>query len=108
MWSRFNVDEEWWSWDVVGASVEMINWGDGMDSVGEGYYPIGHKGTLSGGIKNFYTISHSHNHRIDIPDFFTGLPGEHTHSVDIPNTASTTAFTSDVMPYIQFLVCEKD
>lgn len=53
MWSRFNVDEEWWSWDVVGDSVEMINWSDGMDSVGEGYYPIGHKCTLSGVLKIF-------------------------------------------------------
>jgi hypothetical protein len=96
-----------------------------MDSAGSGYFPLAvteHEGT-----RYFYTDYQSHSHSVDIasfdsspggaeqhqhtfdPDIWQTFPeGDHTHSVDIPITPSTTASTSDVMPYIQFLVCEKD
>ena len=48
---------------------------------------------------NFATIAHTHN---------VSIGGSHSHSVDIPNTSSTAAYTSDVIPYIQLLVCQKD
>ena len=50
----------------------------------------------------------NHTHSVDIGQFNTGTVGDHSHNVDIPNTSSTTASTSDVIPYIQFLVCQKD
>jgi hypothetical protein len=34
--------------------------------------------------------------------------GSHNHSVNLPSTASTSASTGEVMPYIQLLACKKD
>jgi hypothetical protein len=52
--------------------------------------------------------SGSHNHTIDLPAFDSGGVGNHLHSVDIPSTASSAAYTGEVIPYIQLLVCRKD
>ena len=59
-----------------------------------------------------------HNHGVDISSFSSGLAtfsgtgspfaGNHSHIFDVPNTISTTAGTSQVMPYLQLLACEKD
>ncbi|MEN0063305.1 MAG: hypothetical protein AAGA48_14225 [Myxococcota bacterium] len=41
-------------------------------------------------------------------DFYTSESGAHDHSINIPATTSTTAATSDVIPYVQYLACRKD
>ncbi len=41
-------------------------------------------------------------------DYFTTNAGAHTHSVNPPATTSTNASTGDVMPYVQYLVCQRD
>jgi hypothetical protein len=123
-WAEFDSNEfRWSSWDYWGDLTSIMNWGDGMDSAGDGHYPLSRSSVLTN--QEYYTKSASHNHSVDIAPFDTesiaghyhwlDLPqmdtsntGAHSHSVDIPNTSSTTASTSDVMPYIQFLVCEKD
>jgi len=123
-WAEFDSNEIIWSsWDYWGNVTNIINWGNGMDSAGDGYYPLARSSLLTN--KEYYTDSNSHNHSVDIAPFDTELvaghyhwldlpqmdtsnTGAHTHTVDIPNTSSTIASTSDVMPYIQFLVCEKD
>ena len=125
MWSHFSgLDQSWNTFNQLGNSYEMIDWGDGLDTAGSGtYMPAWTAYTTT---VNFYTDERGghdhafdipegstysgdpHSHSVDIPVFNTSTAGSHTHSVDIPNTSSTTASTSDVMPYIQFLVCEKD
>ena len=94
-----------------------------MDSAGSGYYPISRSD--SSGFVSYYTEldNHVHSvdiqsydssqvgihaHTVDIPPFSSSSGGQHNHDIDFPITASSTASTSDVMPYIQFLVCEKD
>jgi len=123
-WIMFIESEKWWrTWDVDGFPINITDWDNGMDSAGSGYFPISR--TDSSASKTYYTTPETHNHGIDIPSFSTANSGSHdhtidipsflssssvthAHSVDVPNTSSTTASTSDVMPYIQFLVCEKD
>ncbi len=124
-WARYGSDEAWSSFDSNGNLTEMIDYGDGMDSAGENYYPIAVTFSSSAGYWPYYTAQNTHDHSVNLPVFpswsngshqhtvniglFTsGGVGNHLHSVDIPNVLSTTASTSDVMPYIQFLVCEKD
>jgi len=125
VWSYNTSGEDWRSYGLFGGVVDIVNWGDGMDSSGSGYFPLAV--TEHDGTQYFYTEYHSHSHSVDIapfdsspggaeqhqhtfdPDIWQTFPeGDHTHSVNIPNTISSTASTSDVMPYIQFLVCEKD
>ena len=125
MWSYFTNEEIWKSYGWLGEVVDIIDWGDGMDSSGSGHFPLSSREKT--GTMYLYTDFQSHSHSVDIAPFvsspggaeqhqhtfdpdiwLTFTEGDHTHSVDIPNTSSTTASTSDVMPYIQFLVCEKD
>lgn len=43
----------------------------------------------------------SHNHGVNIPNFSSGSAGIHDH-------ATNNQYTSQVMPYLQLLACEKD
>jgi hypothetical protein len=53
--------------------------------------------------------SGDHSHGFSIDDVATtDLALGHAHFVTIPNTSSSTAVTSEVMPYLQLLVCQKD
>jgi len=117
-WSRFD-GEDWTS----GDGQIITNWSNGMDAAGADYYPISRNST---GWIQFFTSEESHTHTlgdleyvttegephhyhlVDVPTFTTENSVGHQHSIDVPNTSSTTASTSDVIPYIQFLVCEKD
>jgi hypothetical protein len=123
-WSYFRAGTNMWnSYNSLGGTVNIYDHSDGGDLGGSFFYPIGVG--PQGADVYFYTGNDGHNHVVDIPTFvssdsglhthstntpsFTsGSIGNHTHSVNIPTTPSTTASTSDVMPYIQFLVCEKD
>lgn len=124
-WAYLTSNENWrtWLWDGE-TTREMVNYSDGMDTAGAGYFPIGEP-TGATGDGHQYTedtaialnvnmppqVTDSdgdHTHGIDLPSTASEWTGSHSHSVNIPNTTSTTASTSDVMPYIQFLVCEKD
>ena len=117
-WATFFLGD-WMTGNAGGEWVTITNWSNGMDAAGDGYYPLSrnnlepepyftsedsHNHQLSGN-----TDSHSgHTHSVLLPPFTSDEGGNHSHSVDIPSTSSTTSSTSDVMPYIQFLVCEKD
>jgi len=115
------LEKEWLAYSQFGQW-PVTNWGDGMDSAGTGYYPLSSQGFVGENLytdEDYHTHSYdigtiistqagSHSHSVDIPSITATLSGGHSHSVDIPNTSSTTASTSEVMPYIQFLVCEKD
>ena len=124
-WVRFDSDEDWWTFDSNGDLTEMVSWGNGMDAAGENYYPIAVDYSSTAGYWPYYTAQNTHDHSVNLPVFpswsngshdhtvniglFTsGAGGIHSHMVDIPVGTSETASTSDVMPYIQFLVCEKD
>ena len=41
-------------------------------------------------------------------DIYTNNAGGHTHSVNPPATNTNNAFTADVIPYVQYLVCQRD
>ncbi len=58
--------------------------------------PAGHTHTIN-----------PHSHAVDIAPFGSGAVPNHTHTVNIPPTESSAANTSDVIPYIQLLVCTK-
>lgn len=49
-----------------------------------------------------------HQHEIDIPPFDSAPAGGHAHEVTFQGTATTTASTGQVMPYVQLLACKKD
>jgi hypothetical protein len=49
-----------------------------------------------------------HAHNVNIGDFSSSAAGDHQHWVDVPDTTSTTATTSNVLSYIQLLVCVKN
>ncbi|RMH65580.1 MAG: hypothetical protein D6685_05775, partial [Bacteroidetes bacterium] len=61
---------------------------------------------LSGGSLT-WASEYRHTHQVDVPATTSSSSGAHSHSLDIPATTSSEARTSDVMPYIQLLVCEK-
>jgi len=48
-----------------------------------------------------------HTHQVDIPSTRSSTEGSHSHRVDIPRVRSAGGYTSDVMPYIQLLLCQK-
>ncbi len=54
-----------------------------------------------------FTGSSGHSHSVNPPPTQSSTNGNHAHGVDIPPTNSTAAATSDVIPYIQLLVCKK-
>jgi hypothetical protein len=123
-WAYFDTLERWYSYTSGGTSSQLVyDWTDGMTTVGAGVYPFTE--TVGTSTQSHYTNndthSHSvnissfnsgsvstHTHAVDIAQFNSGSTGIHSHSVDIPNTASTTASTSDAMPYIQYLMCQKN
>lgn len=123
-WAFFTHNEQYFFWNSGGGVDMVVDWDDGIGDAGSGYFPLAGTTTTSGQIIYFTakdTHDHNlnitsfnsqqagdHNHILSMGQFTTGSSGSHFHAVDISNTSSTTASTSDVMPYIQFLVCEKD
>lgn len=106
-WAFFSNTERWYSYNAAGSSFVMVDHDDGMGAEGVGYYPVA-EDSIAATTRSYYTANDNHNHYVDI-SAFTSSPGSgHSHSVDIPNTSSTTASTSDAMPYIQYLMCQKD
>jgi hypothetical protein len=122
-WSYFTTGANWYSYNSNGQNFMLVNWGNGIGNEGDGYFPLAEETLVM--TKHYYTTldtnTHSHeisafdtenagnhNHTIDILPHNTTHNGDHIHQVDIPNTSSTFASTSDVMPYIQLLVCQKD
>jgi hypothetical protein len=58
---------------------------------------------------NRYIIgSRQHSHTAFPDSFADQLTGEHTHDVVLPETQTTVARTSAVIPYLQLLSCRKD
>ena len=49
----------------------------------------------------------SHQHEFTLEGSGTRNSGEHSHQVEVSGT-TLEAHTSDVMPYMQLLVCRKD
>lgn len=60
------------------------------------------------GATDYYTDNEAnHTHSVNPPNTTSASSGNHNHSVNPPSTGSTTASTSNVMPYVQYLVCER-
>ena len=130
-WADYDgVNRTWETWDsstttdgtTDGGRFVVVDWGDGMDSAGSGNYPLSVSSATS---DNYYTnddahshsvdiasttssTSSTHNHVVNIPAYAGSASGSHTHTMDVASTASDGAATSETMPYIQLLVCEKD
>jgi len=88
IYTYFNTSENWWTYDVNGNSFAAVNWSDGMDAAGTGWYPMGIAGTFST-TQNYYTNNDFHSHSVDILAT-TSTTDSHTHSVNLPTTTSTT------------------
>ncbi|TFH35385.1 MAG: hypothetical protein E4G99_07410 [Anaerolineales bacterium] len=116
-------NHKWYAYDSMWGYTEVVAYGDGMDTAGSGYFPLateladGHTVLMTAEDSHTHsydlgntisTQAGSHSHGVDIPSITSTFSGGHSHSVDIATTSSSTASTSDIMPYIQFLVCEKD
>lgn len=39
-WARFDLQNDWYSWNITGGIQRIIDWNDGMDSAGSGEYPL--------------------------------------------------------------------
>ena len=74
---------------LIKSEAEIVNWNDGIDNSGTGFYPLGRFGTQA-------------------REFYTDQEGDHTHSVDVAPAVSSEANTSSAMPYLQLLTCVKD
>ncbi|MFH1808070.1 MAG: hypothetical protein ABIJ09_04955 [Pseudomonadota bacterium] len=60
-WALFSSNENWWSWNDSGTFEQLMNWGDGLDSAGNGIYPLAHDGGTSSD-RYYRTESHEHGH----------------------------------------------
>lgn len=52
--------------------------------------------------------SRFHDHTVDVPPFPSTSDDQHAHRVTIPQAQTTTARTSDFLPYVQLQVCRND
>ncbi len=105
IWSRFsNSDRKrWYTYDSSGSQLLITNWDDGIHNNGSGRYPM-----IADTSRFHYTTKGgSHRHSINISSFNSYDSGTHNHQVDIAKTASSSAYTSNVMPYLQILYCKK-
>jgi hypothetical protein len=125
VWASLLGDESWSTYNSSGNSFQMVDWpSDGIGAEGSGYFPVSDDSSPTI-IRFYYTANDSHNHSVnlfaftsqsagshghsvDIASFTSASAGSHTHSLDIPTTSSTTASTSDAVPYIQYLMCQKN
>jgi hypothetical protein len=123
-WSSFlSSTNSWTSYDSDTTGVTIADWGDGMDGAGSGHYPISRNDSSLSQFyyttedSHFHTVDtttfesgsgSAHSHTTDIASFNSGISGNHSHTVGIGSTLSTTASTSEIMPYIQLLVCQRD
>ena len=83
-WSYINDSANWHSWNSSGSDVIAINWSGGIDSGGSGIYPFA-VSSLPSSVMSYYTDD----------------DGDHSHPVSVSSDDAT-------MPYIQFLVCQKN
>lgn len=83
-WATLTTDKRWWSFGEPYSGVTLIQWTDGMDNDGGGYFP-------------FESQVPSTN--------YTDMEGPHNHQLTINQS---TQSESGNLPYVQLLVCEKD
>lgn len=118
-WAHFeNATKVWNTWDGNGGWLNLVDWGDGMDSAGSGTYPLAFDGSSRDlfttnnthnhtvDIGNFYSDSYVHGHSVDVGSFSTDSRGNHAHSVDVASTTSSS--TNGLLSYMQLLICQKD
>ncbi len=103
-WSRYTGSPsfDWQSYRSNGTEFTLTDFGNGIDGSGSGVYPIA--GSSSSGA-TIYTNNDSHSHTVSSTS--TGSSGFHSHSVSV-DSATGISRTSDVLPYLQVLVCMKD
>lgn len=114
-WGAFNFTAKAWStFNSAGSSTPLIDWtvrgGEiGMDTVGGGNHPLAIDDTQTPPTTSYFTTSTgSHVHSVGPLSATSSFASSHTHSVDIGPTQSTPTTTSQVIPYLQLLVCRKD
>lgn len=106
IWSfRSNDGKAWNTYQLNGDPEEMSDWGNfgTGNTEGSSIRPL-----VEFEIQNntFYTNVDTHSHTFNLGAFNTASGGIHGHTVDIPNTPTTS--TSATMPYVQLRVCQKD
>ncbi|MCB0647098.1 MAG: hypothetical protein KDC49_10570 [Saprospiraceae bacterium] len=81
-WSLYNNSAKvWTSYNSAGNIVQMIDWGDGMDSGGAGHYPIQQDGNSFSSYTYETSSVSSHNHTYQIPaGKNTSSGGGHSHN----------------------------
>lgn len=79
IWASYNgANKNWSSFNASGNPVEMVDWGDGMDSGGTGHFPI----QINNSDLNISasTSNNNHNHTYTIPaGLLSSTDGAHTH-----------------------------
>ena len=106
-WANYSsTTTTWRSFTTTGANVTVQDWNnDGLDAGGtNSAFPLG----TGGASMNLYTDDDSHNHSVSIGATSTGSQAAHNHTCNPAANTSGNADTSQVMPYLQLLVCRKD
>jgi hypothetical protein len=117
-WARYDDNQkQWFSFLSNGAGTMIVDWGNGLDDSRGGGFPLsaptgelhtamtGHNHTVNVGASHTEGAAAqqtSHTHTLSIPS-----DGSHHHSTELPERTSLAGRTSQVMPYIQLLVCRK-
>lgn len=84
-----------YSWDSIDTYRELIDWGNGLGSEGDGIWPIAIDYFGFTWDWSLYTDKHNgHNHTVPIdhnhPAVGSSSAGSHSHGVDIPNIGTTS------------------
>jgi hypothetical protein len=83
-WSYLAHNAEWRTLAVDGSILSMINWDNGIDNAGSGYYPF------ASSLETTYN---------------TNNQGSHSHVLDID---TSSLWETSMPPYVQLLVCVKE
>jgi hypothetical protein len=106
VWSMKNWGHRWQSWYSNGNLDEIVDWGNGRNNSGTGYYPISMTQDVN---DSFYTdLGGNHSHWMQPGTQSTLSGGGHAHAFDLPETNSTYYENETGAPYLQLLLCRKD
>ena len=90
-WALLGQLDRWDSFNSAGISIPLIDWTNGMDTVGSGHYPLGLDRPLNSFEEDhFFTDNDQHTHSTNIAAFNTATQSaSHGHSVNLSNQVSS-------------------